>query len=140
MDYEKERNLGVQSGEGIWGATPERDARALGNKIISTPETIVEDPNAERLGEILPAEPVLGTPNTLTPPAPAAEEVKDFDRHVVREEKGRDRISGYALAEIDKLERKLSQDGDLSSFYDAAREMTGAYLENSFDRKLGESK
>ena len=40
------------------------------------------------------------------------------------------------MAEIEKLEDKLSQDGDLNSFYDETRNLTAVNLSNSFNRKL----
>lgn len=141
MDYDKERHIEPQTNGEVtsWDVAPERDNRSLGNKIISTPEATPETPDFNQLGQILPAEPELGVPDTSTlPPTPV--ETADFNYQSIREEKGSDRISPHALAEIGKLEDKLSRDGNIASFYESARDLTGAYLENSFDRKLGEQK
>lgn len=139
MDYEKERNLDPAQGEQTWDVTPERDNRALGNRIISSSENSSENANFENLGQILPTEPELEIPNTLTPPTAQAAKTA-FDYQSIREEKGSDHISKNAIAEIDWLEQKLNQDGNIADFYESARDLTGAYLDNSFDRKLGETK
>ena len=47
-----------------------------------------------------------------------------------------DYLDKGSMAEIEKLEDKLSQDGDLNSFYDETRNLTAVNLSNSFNRKL----
>ncbi|MDO4611643.1 MAG: hypothetical protein Q4B34_02175 [Candidatus Saccharibacteria bacterium] len=137
MDYERNQNLGGETPN--WDVSPDRDPRTLGNRIISTPDTSTNS-QEPRLGEIIPADPIPGPLPPTFSDAPKTAPVAAFDHQAVREEKGSGRISTHTLTEINKLEQKLNQDGDLSSFYDNARDMTSAYLENSFDRKLGESK
>lgn len=99
---------------------------------LTTPETPVpeglatlENPaNSDQLGQITPVttEPNLDLENTIYNPS----NIKTTGDYL---DKG-------SMAEIEKLEDKLSQDGDLNSFYDETRNLTAVNLSNSFNRKL----
>ncbi|MDO4508026.1 MAG: hypothetical protein Q4B65_01425 [Candidatus Saccharibacteria bacterium] len=138
MDYEKERNFNAN--QAPWDVTPNRDPRALGNRIISTPETTIENPSgSEQLGQILPAEPSMEIPVGAMPP----EEKAEFDPNLIKEEKGKKRIGKEALASTIKVIEDFKKDGNTSKLYEAVRGeggITETYIYGSFDRKLGESK
>lgn len=130
MNYEKEPNLDLNNSDVSWNVSSERDLRSIGNKIISTPETV---PREEvEFGKIIPAD--MSLPPTHKEESNPSSPTPVFNYSTIRVDK--DRISKHAINEIIKLEDKLAQDGDLNSFYAAARDMTSAYLDNSFNRKL----
>lgn len=127
-------NLGDQ-----WAYTPERDNAAIGNKVISSPEDFgmpMPQPQVE-YGEIvstMPAAPVVpANPGEATVSQPAI-----YDKTAIRT--SGDHLDKTAVGEIKKLEDKLSQDEDLNSFYEEARELTSVNLKNSYNRELGETK
>lgn len=78
------------------------------------------------LGQIVPLE---------MPPTSATAREAIPDRSIRTEG---DHLSGAAIEAIDQIKAKLGQTGDVSSFYDEARAMTSANLENSYGRKIGE--
>ena len=47
-----------------------------------------------------------------------------------------DHIAKSAIKEIQRAEDELSQTGNISNFYDRARQMMQDNLENSYNRKL----
>ncbi|MDO4611438.1 MAG: hypothetical protein Q4B34_01070 [Candidatus Saccharibacteria bacterium] len=139
MDYEKMRDFNAERAP--WEVAPDRDARALGNKIISTPEKSFENlqGNGEQLGQILPVEPaenVSETPN-LEP-----ENGAKFNPNLIKEEKGKKRIGKVALNSTTKVINDFNHDGDTAKLYESVRGkggITETYILGSFDRKLGES-
>lgn len=82
----------------------------------------------------LPTEPMLGQIAPVTMPNPPHNTVKPYNPANIKTEG--DYLDKNSLAEIEKLEEKLNQDGDLNSFYDHTRDLTEVNLDNSFSRKL----
>lgn len=127
-------NLGDQ-----WAYTPERDNAAIGNKVISSPEDFgmpMPQPQVE-YGEIvstMPDAPAMSAESGET----TASKQAIYDKTAIRT--SGDHLDKTAVGEIKKLEDKLSQDEDLNSFYEEARELTSVNLKNSYNRELGESK
>lgn len=82
----------------------------------------------------IPTEPMLGQITPVTMPNPPHNSVKPYNPTNIKTTG--DYLDKGSLAEIEKLEEKLNQDGDLNSFYDHTRELTEVNLDNSFSRKL----
>ena len=78
--------------------------------------------------------PALGQITPVTMPNPPHNTVKPYNPTNIKTTG--DYLDKGSLAEIEKLEEKLNQDGDLNSFYDQTRELTEVNLDNSFARKL----
>lgn len=79
-------------------------------------------------------EPSLGQITPVTMPNPSHDTVKPYNPTNIKTTG--DYLDKGSLAEIEKLEEKLSQDGDLNSFYYHTRDLTEINLDNSFSRKL----
>lgn len=147
MNYQKEQTFGVgpdldlNTSDMSWNVAPAHDPRSVGNRVLEFPQTSNPENNTsvESVPELAtsPNAPKLGKIITLTP-EPKTTETKSFDQTVLSI-KG-DRITKESVIEAKKLENKLSQDGDVSNFYDNAREMTDATLKNSFGRQLYSNK
>lgn len=113
-----------------WNYAPEHDNGAIGNKVISSPEAFMPAaPQAQpEFGKIISVNPQSST-------APVAnDQAKIYNTAVIRT--SGDHLDKEAVAEIKKIEDKLSQDGDLNSFYNEARELTSVNLKNSYNRDL----
>jgi hypothetical protein len=95
-----------------------------GPATLENSATLENPANSDQLGQITPVttEPNLDLQNTIYNPS----NIKTTGDYL---DKG-------SMAEIEKLEDKLSQDGDLNSFYDETRNLTAVNLSNSFNRKL----
>lgn len=95
-----------------------------GPATLENSATLENPANSDQLGQITPVttEPNLDLENTIYNPS----NIKTTGDYL---DKG-------SMAEIEKLEDKLSQDGDLNSFYDETRNLTAVNLSNSFNRKL----
>lgn len=123
-----------------WEVAPDRDARALGNKIISTPEKSFENLQVnEQLGQILPVEPAE---NTSEAPNLQPENNAKFNPSLIKEEKGKKRIGKVALNSTIKVINDFNHDGNTAKLYESVRGkggITETYILGSFDRKLGES-
>ena len=115
-----------------WGYTPEHSPAAIGNKIIASTEA--PDFNSK----VIPPQPefgqIIATSPASLPPLEGVQAI--YDKSAIRAEG--DRIGKSAINEIRKIEDKLSQDSDLNSFYERARELTTVNLKNSYNRELGE--
>ena len=123
--------------------SPNNPSSSLKNEaIVSLPEqehTIVSSPQQENaifttpkeasLGQVVPLEPMGMSPATLAG-------FSTVNLKAIRTDG--DHLGKTAIAEVNQVIEKLAQTGDVSSFYDEARAMTGANLENSFNRKIGE--
>ena len=79
-------------------------------------------------------EPVLGHVTPVEAKKTSQDVAKPYNPANIKTEG--DYLDKNSLAEIEKLEDKLSQDGDLNSFYDLTRDLTEVNLDNSFSRKL----
>ncbi len=138
MDYEKMRDFNTERAP--WEVAPDRDARALGNKIFSTPEKSFENlQNGEQLGQILPVEPTENAPEI---PNLQPENDTKFNPNLIKEEKGKKRISKNALNSTIKVISDFNHDGNTAKLYESVRGkggITETYILGSFDRKIGES-
>lgn len=123
--------------------TPGRDPRAIGNRIISTPENSPFQ-TPDQLGEVVPSMPPgyeqpgpapEAAPGPEMPPAPSNAEiaVPAIDEAALKTE---DRLDPRAVKVVDEAIHKLNQDGNIADFYDTARNMMETNLENSYNRKL----
>lgn len=100
-----------------------------GAEQLSEPSTTspVEQPaDPQALGQI------VSFPGANTPSSSSATKV--YNPANIKTEG--DYLDKASLIEIEKLEDKLSQDGNLSSFYDDTRDLTEVNLNNSFNRNL----
>ena len=114
--------------------TSEHDNRNIGNKAIFSNEiqatnSIEMSPqNPENLGVVTEIE-----PQQLSP---TAEQVatQAIDMKLIRTEG--DHIAKSAIKEIQRAENELDQTGNISKFYDKARQMMLENLRNSYEREL----
>ena len=144
MDYGKENNfdldnLNLDTNEMSWNNTPDRDPRALGNKVISFPESPNPTPGPEDNSASPSLDPAITSPQPgeAQPSAAAAPDangpiVINFSDLKTKE----DRLDPKAVEVVDQAIHKLDQDGNIADFYETARNMTEAHLENSYNRKL----
>ena len=180
MDYGKEREdeLNRPKSEEIankdWAYSNERNLRAFGNKIISSPDQI-NQPHPSSYPDQFNSPDQTNYPGQapqLSSPSEGAEQVQinqeliqgdpnlppgykddsirksaqdsininpeilqSIDKSALKTD---DVLDPRAIEAIDNLVEKMNQDGDIASFYDAARDMTEVNLENSYNRKIGE--
>ena len=126
------------AGEEInWNSPIERDPRHIGNSAINSPESPLNQPENAPISsteQIVSIEMPPGT-EPETPPENNAtpEPATPFDKSRIKTGKS---LSKDSAQEINKVIGKLNRDGDVASFYDTARDMMEANLENSFNRKL----
>ncbi|MBR5046111.1 hypothetical protein IKX73_00550 [Candidatus Saccharibacteria bacterium] len=130
---ESNNNANFSSDEVNW--TPERDNRSIGNKAIFSGEEV---PKSDAIEILPPPEPpVEDVGDPKQEPSESTElptETPVFDEKLIRTDG--DRIARSALVEIEKAEEKLNQTGNVSDFYEEARNMMEKNLENSYNRKL----
>ena len=115
-------NENLNTEDGNWDApqgnlAPERDPRALGNKIMSAPETTPEQPTTPELGQITPAMPPgYADPSVpdSSPDNPVSSTVS-FHRHDVMHG---DNLSAKAIDALKDDERELDATGDAATFFD----------------------
>lgn len=123
----------INTSQDPWAYNPEHDNAAIGNKVISNPETFGSSniqPNVD-YGTIVP----IGQP---APTISAQENAATiYDQTAIRTEG--DHLGKNAIVEIRKVENKLSRDGDLNSYYNEIRKMTSVNLKNSYNRELGKA-
>ncbi len=115
--------------ENTWDYSPEHDNKAIGNKIISTPESSPELA-PEKFGEILPTSPIVPATEETVVAAPA------FNDNAIKTTG--DHLDALAIDEVDRLIDSVdSNNGELAGLNDSLRHMTAVNLDNSFNRKLG---
>ncbi len=136
MDNEKDQKFelntpGLDTENTAWSPDPTpRDSREIGSRAIEN-----SDPRPRP--EISPA--ILEQSNL--PPMPKDTAIVEsaldipFDKNAL---KTTDKLSQTGIEAIDAAVEKLNQDGDIANFYDTARQMMEANLDNSYNRKLGE--
>lgn len=129
-----------------WSPDPKQPLKSLeqtqfNEEMVGLPESerapIISSDSHEDAHNIDPAKLPLGqvVPLEMPPVTPVAPS-PDVNFRAIRTDG--DHLSKTAVTEVNQAIEKLAQTGDVSSFYDEARAMTDANLENSFDRKIGE--
>ncbi len=143
-----------------------RDSREIGGKVVANSAPSPSQlPRAERVPK--PSEVPLPTPDqspdqspdqlntlqtqafeNLITPGPTLEAPTKQNTAAIEEAlntpfdktafKTTDKLDQTGVEAIDAAVEKLNQDGDIANFYDTARQMMEANLDNSYDRKLGE--
>lgn len=142
MDYGNTPNLGQkkpQTGAENWqNASPDRDPRAVGNKVITDPEALRDDNFvAEQIDLQMPPghkEDGTQTPSDVSEePSPETTPTADYDKSVI---KTGEKLDPRVIPIIEAKKHKLDQDGNMESFYDEYQNIRSINLENSFNRKL----
>lgn len=115
---------------------PKTETELTGEEPPVTETSVIGTPTKEGRTNFVPEElnPALGQVTPVTMPNPPHNKVKPYNPTNVKTTG--DYLDKGSLAEIEKLEDKLNQDGDLNSFYDHTRDLTEVNLDNSFSRKL----
>ncbi len=143
MDNGKEQKfdldeLNLDTNDMSWDYSPSSDThnmREMGNKAISSPQ------EAEALPQTEPHDvnPVMPPGYSYPEESPTDVTTETVNATIPPDSKAiktTDKLDARAVKIIDEAVEKLNQDGDIASFYDAARGMMEANLENSYNRKL----
>ena len=137
-----EDNLDLTNRTAHWGEVNAVKHREIGNRAIFPTDEIAGDSadatDAERspttLGEIVNLEmPPSIEPLVQNQTMPAdVQSSSAFMRDSIRTT---EKLDPSGIKEVDRIISKLNQDGDVASFYTAARDMMEANMENSYGEK-----
>ena len=140
--FQSENNLDLSNNQADWSAPLERDHRSIGNKAMGAPETSPdkenvnsEVPDLTNMGKVISLDASRRDYNPKENPSTAevAEQAISFDRKKI---KTGETLEEAGVQEVQNVINKLNQDGNVADFYDTARDMMEANLDNSYNRKL----
>lgn len=125
--------VGIASAESAPGSAP---GGIPGDNLEGAQESVQNTPDLAKSAIDPLAPPPMGQVIQISS-APAPLTAAPANPGAIRTEG--DHLSSAAITEIDNAVSELGQTGDLATFYDKVQSLTEANLENSFNRKIGES-
>ncbi len=135
-DFESENNLDLTNQLTDWGQTTAiAQHQSLGNRAISSSETSENNgESSTELGEVVNLEMPPSSRSAVQAQADlvASQSSTPFVRGNIRTT---EKLESSGIKEVDHIIGKLNQDGNAASFYDLARDMMKANMENSYGEK-----
>ena len=139
--FQAENNLDLSNTQMDWSIKQaERDHRSIGNAAIGAPETTMnsddtelEAPNPVKMGKVIRLEPRSETGSDKEPTASEVAKLATFDKRKIIT---RETLDESSVQEVQSVIDGLNKGADPADFYETARDMMEANLDNSYNRKL----
>ncbi len=141
-NFESENNLDLTNEAATWNSSKIVVSQDIANHAISPSENIIEAPTNPELHAEQSSDSNLGQIINLEMPPTAKQPSESTQNETAPESftksyiKTGEKLESSGIGEVDRIISKLNQDGNIVNFYDSARDMMEANLENSYNRKL----